>query len=153
VNLASRFVVGSVLIGNLASSQVEAPNNIERWNTIDHLCGELAYVKAHSDRDGAIHEHAKTLKNITIKLYERGDAKCCDGSVALAEARTHSGGKFAFATVRPGTYWLVTIVRAHEYKLPISLSLRPGSSMLCSHQRFGVYDSGDFRIEKSIDVD
>jgi hypothetical protein len=152
VRATSRVVVGVLLIANLGVGQAEQPKDMERWNAIDHLCGDLIFVEQHVDRDKAVVERTKGLKDVALKLYDRVTADCC-GSVALAEVKTGRGGKFRFMDVRPGSYWLVTIVGGRQYKMPLRLQPEKSNGTACSAQQFLVYDSGEFHIGQIMILD
>jgi hypothetical protein len=152
VRTTSRFVGGMLLIANLAIGQIESPKDMEQWNTIDHLCGDLIHVEQRVGRDKAVVERTKGLKDVALKVYERVNVDCCEG-LALAEAKTGRGGKFRFRDIRPGAYWLVTMVGGRQYKMPLRLQSEKSNSTACSDKQFLVYDSGDFHIGKIITVD
>jgi hypothetical protein len=152
VTLAAKFTVGVAFIASSAWGQVEPSQKVEQWNTIGSLCGNLLHIERHERRDGVFDEHARALKNVVLKLYERDHVACCESSPALAEIATDKGGKFSFRDVKPGAYWLATVVGGREYKLPLRLEPKNITTQ-CSDQRFEIYDSGDFQIGKIITVD
>jgi hypothetical protein len=153
VNSAAKLVAGFVLLTSVAFGQVEPSQKVEQWNTIGRLCGNLQHIDRRERRDGGFDEHVRALKHVVLRLYERAQLACCEGTLALTEVTTGRGGKFSFGDVKPGAYWLATLVGGREYKLPLRLEPRKDDTTLCSDQRFEVYDSGDFQIGKIITVD
>jgi hypothetical protein len=145
-------LVGSaVLMSSFAPAQSVTPK-VEQWNTINGVCGTLLNAKRHVRRDSVVDEHVTPLKNVVLKLYERDDVACCEGKV-LTDVTTGRGGKFSFQDVKPGSYWLVTLVNGREYRMPLRLQSGSAPSTPCSDQTFEVDDSGEFRILKTITVD
>jgi len=148
----ANFIYGMVLVATVAIGQTVPTKKELEWNTLDRLCGDLLHVKRHIGRKD-VTEETKALKNIVLRVYERNDAPCCNGASALGEAKTTSGGKFTFTSLKPGDYWLVALITDREYRLPLRLQPTKGVTTVCSDQRFEVYDSGDFKIGRVITVD
>jgi Prealbumin-like fold domain len=151
VSLVVNLVVGAALMSSLATGQSVTPK-IEQWNTIKTLCGTLLRAERHVRPDNGVDEHTRPLKNVALRLYERDDVACCEGKV-LADVITGRGGKFSFRDVKPGSYWLVTLVNGREYRMPLRLQSGSDPSTPCSEQTFEVDDSGEFQILKTIRVD
>jgi hypothetical protein len=141
----------AVLMSSLAAGQNVTPKE-EQWNTINRLCGTLLYAKRHVRTDSVVDEHTRALKNVALKLYERDDVACCVGKV-FADVTTVRGGKFSFRDLKPGPYWLVTLVNGREYRMPLRLQSGSDSSTPCTDQTFEVDDSGEFQILEIITVD
>jgi len=149
VRIVASLVV-ALSLGGLASGQSVTPK-VEKWNTIDRLCGSLLHVD-HRDRANSVMEdHTKPLKDAVLRLYDR-DSACCANANVLASATTGRGGKFEFKDLKVGPYWLVTVVGGQEYKMRIQLPDKSSNSQ-CSEQLFELDDSGDFQMKKVITVD
>jgi hypothetical protein len=151
VRIVASLVV-ALSLGGLASSQSVTPK-VEKWNTIDRLCGSLLHVDHRDRANSVIEDHTKPLKDAVLRLYDR-DSACCANANVLASATTGRGGKFEFKDLKVGPYWLVTVVRGQEYKMPLRIQLPDKSSnSQCSEQLFELDDSGDFQMKKIITVD
>jgi hypothetical protein len=152
VRIVASFVVALSLAGSLASGQSVTPK-VEKWNTIDRLCGSLLHVDHRERANSVIEDHSKPLIDAVLRLYAR-DSACCANANVLASATTGRGGKFEFKDLKVGTYWLVTVVGGQEYKMPLRIQLPDKSSnSQCSEQLFELDDSGDFQMKKLITVD
>jgi hypothetical protein len=152
VRTAAELVGVSILLATFAVGQSQSPEELKRWNRVDRLCGRVEHIERRGDGDTRP-DKTKSLKGVVLKLYQRDSVPCCESVYPAATVKTGRGGGFSFANIKPGPYWLVADVRGREYKMDIRLQPGKGADMLCSDQRFEVYDSGEFQLGKIITVD
>jgi hypothetical protein len=149
VRQTAELIGASVLFATLAVGQSQSPEYLKRLNTIDRLCGHLEHVERRDPRP----DKTESLKGMVLKLYQRDSVPCCESVYPAAEVKTGRGGRFSFANMKPGPYWLVAEVKGREFKMDIRFQPGKGVDTPCSDQWFQVYDSGEFQFGEIITVD
>jgi hypothetical protein len=153
VKPVAKFVTLAALL-NCAAAQVKTERDISEQR-VGRLCGQLLHVdrRIPGRGPGVARVHTSPLPRTTVKLYQRDSAPCCEDAQFVEQIETGSDGHFKFASVKPGQYWLKTVVGNREYKLPFQLQRPNQMSALCYNQQFELDDSGDFQFVQLVRID
>ena len=132
----------------------QAPN-VEKWNTVEILCGKLIRSESVPTKGSAnsFTEKTKPLKNAIISLYLRTEGTACCGDTApIVELNTSRDGHFEFKKVVAGAYWIVARVEGVDYKIAVTYKPYSKSDAKCSDVLYAL--KGDhLEIERLIQVD
>jgi hypothetical protein len=145
-----RVAACGLLIANVVVLQGQTPKDAESRNTVAYLCGNLVHVDSRRAEKWGTTYHTSPLPNVLINLYPRDKKPCCGNLKAVEQITSGTGGEFAFRKAKPRTYWFVTTIGGHEFKLPLQL-VRPNAiSTTCRNQEFEIEDSGNIRILRMV---
>ena len=142
------------LVAMPVCAYAQAPK-IQKWNTVEILCGKLLRSESVLTRGSAnsFTEKTKPLKNTIIRLYRRTEGTlCCDDQTPLSELNTGRDGHFEFKKAVPGAYWVVARVEGVDYKIAVTYTPDRRSDAKCSDVLYAL--KGDhLEIERLIQID
>lgn len=131
--------------------------DLEKWNTVDRMCGKLEHVEKIRARGGteAVKEKSEPIKKADIRLYQRekGSA-CCDAALPVAKTTSSKRGEFSFSAVIPDSYWLVVRVGGQDFALALSYAPN-GKNKLeasCTELLYEV-GNGELQLKRIVTVD
>lgn len=118
--IGAASVVAAIMLGSISptSSAQDASTDVR---TFRRLCGRVGVGVMTMRRDRKGYESSKFVgqKNVKLTLFRDAET-CCEGA-AVAETWSSGGGRFKFATVPSGTYWLMADDGQGTHKIKIAI--------------------------------
>jgi hypothetical protein len=136
-----------LLLAALPSSLYSQTSKLEKWNTIDRMCGRVILVEK-TITPLSSHTTERPLKKAEVLLYHRkGNKKCCTPEELVSETSTESGGGFELKDAGSGQYWVVVAIDKKRYRLAVTVgpSERKGD-VDCSDLLYEVVKDGDMQL-------
>jgi hypothetical protein len=139
----------------LGSSTLSQTVDLEKWNTVELLCGKLIQVQQIPEkrRANSFTEKQTPIKNATLLLYHRDkEASCCTTESLTAETVSRKDGSFAFKNITSGPYWIVGRVSGTEYKLALTYKPDSKSGATCPELSYEL-KNGELQLTRMVQVD
>jgi hypothetical protein len=140
-----------LLLVALPSSLYSQTSKLEKWNTVDRMCGRIILVEI-TITPSSSYRTERPGRKAEVLLYRRkGNKKCCAPEELISETPAESGGGFEFKDAGPGQYWVVVAIDKKKYKLAVTLAASDRKvDVDCSDLIYEVVKDGDMQLKKAI---